>query len=663
MDSSMPDEPIKAKQQRLAMIPKAVRCDRSISCSNCRLAGIACERVEPSTPAKRSRPEQTNHVDDQLRALESRVQAIETQLRTSPVPLVQPTTPARSADTPEDSQRVVSISHQPIVPYEGESSFTSQTSHARDTAETIANSNDASPGSSLHAAPHSLKSLLQPASQSQRFFDATRPNTAHLALPLPADVVLTILRRCQEKKPMFMCSYPINDVALLERVCQKVYFPTRAVSAGDVAAMHGILYFLMREFLSRADDICNQIDLKLHLATCKQSFEADIERYDVHTVASLENIIALTMGIFKAQDEAKPLLGNYLLSAAASHCQTLGYHRESTLTKDHDGNEHSKRRLFWTLYVSDKRISLILGRASYIQDLDIDVDVPAASSDPAIRPWDEAFYWTIKLAKVEGRIYNDLYSATAVKNPPSKRLECMLDLKLALEECRRGRDEIDCSKVNEPRIYGLAMKSWDLMHYSTLTTILRPASMMHDVNRIEIASECYTAARLSLQSHMECFPSYESSGVYTIADYANWVLLYSPLTPVIVIFLHAITARSTEDVKLLEDVISTLRPTRNVSRASERLYNICADLGRVAQGMVVSQRSCRPGISSGQKKSSPLPDETQTGYVSSSGMVPDSLNAELMSYLTYPEAQDMTSLLESWDSGNPYAMDLFGMEP
>ena len=100
-----------------------------------------------------------------------------------------------------------------------------------------------------------------------------------------------------EKKPLFLCSYPVNDLSLVERLCQKVYFPTRAVSAGDVAAMHGILYFLMKEYLTSKDDFCNEVDLKAHLNSCKQSFEAGIEGYDVLTVPSMENIIALTMGV------------------------------------------------------------------------------------------------------------------------------------------------------------------------------------------------------------------------------------------------------------------------------------------------------------------------------------------------------------------------------
>ncbi|PYI13121.1 hypothetical protein BO99DRAFT_453747 [Aspergillus violaceofuscus CBS 115571] len=471
---------------------------------------------------------------------------------------------------------------------------------------------------------------------------------------------MTKLTKLSEKRPLFLYSYPINDLILFERLCQKVYFPTRAVSTGDVAAMHGILYFVMREFSSRNDDICEQFDLKNLITACKQSFEADLKRYDVHAVSSFENAIALTMGILKAQDEAKPLAGCYLLSAAVRHCQVLGYHRELTYRKDPDGNAHSKRRLFWTLYVTDKKMSLLLGRASYIQDHDIDAAVPVVSSDPAIRPWDEAFGWMIKFARIEGRIYDELYSAVACTIPSPERSQRMHALKAAMEECRRGRDEVGFS---EPDIYGLSSKTWDVLYYSTLTTLLRATCT--PISGAEINPECYAAARRGLESHLQCFPGYANSEIYTVADYANWVLLFSSLTPVIVIFLHAISTTSTENVELLEHVVSTLRPTRGVSSVLERLYSICENLGRVARGLLESRKCTgvemqgKPKPGGGARRT---PDKMRTSPELPSGVLSDSLEAEFMSYLTYPQAQHVSGLLNSWDAGHPSVMDLLGVD-
>ena len=228
-----------------------------------------------------------------------------------------------------------------------------------------------------------------------------------------------------------------------------------------------------------------------------------------------------------------------MISTAVRYCQMLGYHRESTFKNSKDENSSSKRRVFWTIYVFDKTMSLLLGRASYLQDFDMDVKPPAPSSDPKICPWDEAFCSMIELAGIQGDTYNKLYSPSAMKHSSSERLKDIKRLKLAIEECKRGRDkvlnplsysspkdsshtnsfQIDYSKADQPQIHELSLKTWDILYYSVLTSILRAYTSTEDG---EIGHECFTAARMCLLSHLECFPGYADSGLVTVADYANW---------------------------------------------------------------------------------------------------------------------------------------------
>ena len=72
--------------------------------------------------------------------------------------------------------------------------------------------------------------------------------------------------------------------------------------------MHGILYLVMKEYISRKDEICEELDLQKHFANCKRSFEAEIEGYDVLTVPSFENIIALAMGVRNGPIKAQLVL-------------------------------------------------------------------------------------------------------------------------------------------------------------------------------------------------------------------------------------------------------------------------------------------------------------------------------------------------------------------
>lgn len=91
----------------------------------------------------------------------------------------------------------------------------------------------------------------------------------------------------------------------------------RPVSSGTVAAMHGCLYFMMKESLMWKDEFSKKHDLKTYLAKCKECFEAGIENYDVLTIPSFENIIALVMGV------SKPRCVLTTLTSAANRTERL----------------------------------------------------------------------------------------------------------------------------------------------------------------------------------------------------------------------------------------------------------------------------------------------------------------------------------------------------
>ena len=115
------------------------------------------------------------------------------------------------------------------------------------------------------------------------------------------------------------------------------------------------------------------------------------------------------------------------------------------------------------------------------------------------------------------------------------------------------------------------------------------------------------------------------------------------------------------DVELLEEVVATLHNTRGVSSASERLYSIAANFARVARGLVEAQKSC-VGKYNEQEDSLLLSGDTRKSdaFRSDASTSQDPLGMDMMDYLTYPEAQDMSAIFGSWDCGQPSAMDLFG---
>lgn len=146
--------------------------------------------------------------------------------------------------------------------------------------------------------------------------------------------------------------------------------------------------------------------------------------------------------MIKAQEETKPLLCTTPISVAASQCQRLGYHREVTYQNEQTHRQEHMRRLFWTIYVFDKNMSLLQGHSSNVQDFEIDAQYPALSRNIATRPWDESFIVAIKLARIQGQIYDKLYSTAALKFSPTVRKEHINTLDAAMMELRAELEQV-----------------------------------------------------------------------------------------------------------------------------------------------------------------------------------------------------------------------------
>jgi hypothetical protein len=125
-----------------------------------------------------------------------------------------------------------------------------------------------------------------------------------------------------------------------------------------------------------------------------------------------------------------------LSSAAARHVQVLGYHRESTYKLEKTGEAERKRSLFWSIYSLDKALCLVLGRASYLQDYDIDAKYFKPSDDPLYRPWDASTITFTKLSRTQGQIYELLYSSSAIQKTSSERSTIVESLSIYLQELK-----------------------------------------------------------------------------------------------------------------------------------------------------------------------------------------------------------------------------------
>lgn len=104
-------------------------------------------------------------------------------------------------------------------------------------------------------------------------------------------------------------------------------------------------------------------------------------------------------------------------------CQTMGLHRRGTLQYESLALAEVKRHVFWSLYTVDKHISLNLGVTSHFQDHDIDADLFTPSDKPQQLPWDVMTLVTVEFSRLQGQVYDRLYSTSASNANVTERSE------------------------------------------------------------------------------------------------------------------------------------------------------------------------------------------------------------------------------------------------
>lgn len=209
-----------------------------------------------------------------------------------------------------------------------------------------------------------------------------------------------------------------------------------------------------------------------------------------------------------------------LTTAAAGHCLTLGYHREKRLLQLAKPEEERARRLFWHVYISDKNLSQRLGRASTFQDWDIDSKPCSVSTDPGQAPWDLAFKSFVDLGRIQGQIYEKVYSPAAKARDITIRL---VDINALQSELKHWNSEwmcIDKSGAYRKDLFDITFAPANIVYHSILTLIHRGTSQSESAS--DISPACYEAAHQGLRAHLEYYPQLNALGHDALCSYAIW---------------------------------------------------------------------------------------------------------------------------------------------
>ncbi|KAG6356698.1 hypothetical protein INS49_014572 [Diaporthe citri] len=428
-----------------------------------------------------------------------------------------PTLYERSASTPP-----AGLCKEDTIVVEGESSFRHQTLLASQITELNTN-----PGPQPSPVPSELANLrtiikehASPDESERNRND--RPNAGTTVsgneLP-PSHVILGLLSLVRGEESGVSSFYGLYAWKVFEDLCRRIYFPIEPIPKDQLVLFYGAVSAIARSIDVPPEHQLNKQELDLTRRFCEEKFFQGVHTYEVMALPSRERVFAIYLAMIHAQNEAELTLQWTLTSAAARHCIALGYHREEGLAQFPAQEAETVRRIFWQIYISDKNLSLRLGKASTIQDFDTDIQQVPISEDPKRAPWDIAFVACTNLAHLQGCLYEGLYSSAARKHTKEVRSEVVSSLAAKLAQWYDDWLHINSSAAFDRTLLGRTFEPMHIVYYSVLTLLYRGETMSNSAS--EISPRCFEAARQGLQAHLAYYPKIVSSGSQ-VSSYLLW---------------------------------------------------------------------------------------------------------------------------------------------
>ena len=170
----------------------------------------------------------------------------------------------------------------------------------------------------------------------------------------------------------------------------------------------------------------------------------------------------------------------------------------------------------------DKSLSLRLGRASTLQDYDIDISLPVQSADPRLNAWELINVYWIKLSELHGLAYEQLYSPGALRESEGERGRKAKALIARLEQARHKIPDASTKIAYQPEYVPIILGSCDTIFYSLLTIIARaiPSDMADEPSGSNM--QCVQAARAALKAHQKCARDFKDGNSYLWHGYLCW---------------------------------------------------------------------------------------------------------------------------------------------
>ncbi|UPK92108.1 hypothetical protein LCI18_003043 [Fusarium solani-melongenae] len=593
---------------------RKIRCNKETPCSNCRVADRSCIRGDfhrqPRKPRQRVAVStqyelkidkiglRLSNIEGILRAISQRSASAHSS--SSPLQYTTPqqhltvSAPGTFAASVADDQD--SEDDESAIRYD--SAIVDHATGAREDLEhAISSITIDNAGPELHDALLNLKLLVElqnrQSVRSRPRFPLQQPLPAgglgQLPLP-PVNVVVGLLKYAQgilaSPPGLFTIISSYVGIHDFMKLCQTVYFPAQDVSHTIYTIVIAGLYYLFLEQHILASAKATKEEFASYMHICSINLETSLANASVFACPKIETVQALLLGTLYAVHMSRPTVAWFLNSTAANICQIAGFHRHQQSASETPAAK-LKSALFWQTYINDRALALGLHRAPMIQDYDIGIPRAFSFEGPmGVEMSGVALMW-LKMAAVQGQVYEKLYSPAALALPRSQLAE---RARVLGAECRRLELEAGHHRAVMARslegtaassLIPMYIKGDEVQLFSTMTLIYRAIPPPLG-SRSRFCDECVGAARSAMQRHLECMATINSD-ISARSIYIHWNLALTHFTPIFVLFSYVIETLSVEDIQLLHTVGASLEGCAKSSETIQKVWRLCEVLCRITR--------------------------------------------------------------------------------
>ncbi|KAL2838554.1 hypothetical protein BJY01DRAFT_34159 [Aspergillus pseudoustus] len=385
-------------------------------------------------------------------------------------------------------------------------------------------------------------------------------------LPIPSmDKIMACLRVAQESSPSQLY-WPAEFGSLGDFT----RYVIKACSPGPITDMeliivHYILEWLFTECSIRDRDEKVKQDHKSQALICRNSLETILSSLPFHIDTNIDSITALYMATIHCLRRGKAFAAWTFISRASLMSQAMEFH-SSHATATTEPGERSQRNihLFWAVYALEKPISLRLGRRSTIRDEDITVPRLAMDRKMASVAHNRLPDW-IDFASLYGRLYDELYSPSALAQPASIRdsrtkvLASELELMIAVRDEYYKCPDQWSNHLIHPSMSMFIIHANKAIEYSTLASIYQGSPVAAAFSEPPCV-QCIAAARVSLDESGACITILSDTETWpdALESWINEILLLAPFMPFLILVRSVVQTCDASDMARLQRLIDGL---------------------------------------------------------------------------------------------------------